>query len=974
MIINAPPPDYTNHESYLLQLEGEITLILQQNFGLTYNDAEKRVKLFFSPGFISKYYFYSNLPVDIANHIIVITQLLDANKESIAIETKDGFYISYFYNVGSNVPGKLLSLIRENCEIELTGLDTIKSNSGYRLVVLQKKNAPAMVLDEKKSKEAERLRSAVINTGKKCAKQFLASLPPNYLHEEIYTRKKGSRLFRHLEMYEKALENSNVNVFLQDLPEADEEYLEFKELSRMHVYCRNPGPRFLENLLTILRNSELNLGRTYFDLFVPPDDDPENTVAIVSIYLNDHIETGLIKKELNDFHNRFVIKSQIDPAVELERFMSKLLRRISAECDVVEGKIDAIQILKEMVNHHANSTKEIDNFLLNSMIEFLEVSKITGIYENDEILRLLLQFENITEFFVETGADGKRMNKNAYRIRHSSIRGPAKGGLRIHPVAELSEVAALSFMMTWKCSKSRIRLGGGKGGIHMDPNDFSQIGDYNDSIMNFGRSLFIDTGPFLDVPAGDVNCGAKEIGMIFEGYKSALRDLVSLVYASKFGVAYIGKRVVTVEEARRILSANFDIETCDNRIIHWLMTSEEYLQLVVASQITGKPEMGIAARNGATGLGVFYALLAAVGQLFLQGRWDADSEPDYHEIEKIKQVSNLSGSILETDSPQPLVSENDWESLLREIYPKLLRKKKVVLQGTGKVGLSLLKHLREMGVNLVGAADVRGAIIGEEIDIGEVFDKITEVGTIIDVKNGVHSRIAGAKEGAKVLTEICDIVLPCALENAITNENVQNIRTNLIVCGANGPISPMAAKYLKNKNITVVYDFLANSGGVIASYFEWLRGIAERRRFESEVIRRETFDIRSIDNLIMPEFRNRIHGILDRQENQDTTVQWQRIIRDLIFAAFNDDWIQSREHDISLKQAGTMDAQLRVLASLFIQIKGDHAAVLWHELPEISKNFIRPYFNHPEITENRRAKQLEQLLKIDIPILTDSTM
>ena len=145
--------------------------------------------------------------------------------------------------------------------------------------------------------------------------------------------------------------------------------------------------------------------------------------------------------------------------------------------------------------------------------------------------------------------------------------------------------------------------------------------DYSDTLTNFGRSLFLVTGPIRDVPAGDVGCGPQEIGLLFEGFKSALHDLAMIAYGVKKNVAFLGNKVLTLADARAILSGNFDVDWHDERILRELTMNEDYLERVVAPQITGKPRMGIQARAGATGRGLRYALLAAVTRLYLDGRW-----------------------------------------------------------------------------------------------------------------------------------------------------------------------------------------------------------------------------------------------------------------------------------------------------------------------------------------------------------------
>ena len=265
------------------------------------------------------------------------------------------------------------------------------------------------------------------------------------------------------------------------------------------------------------------------------------------------------------------------------------------------------------VNADTRNTAEFGNFLLNCLSDFLEAADSLGVSDNPRIMRRLLGFDAFEEFWVDT-KHGQRISvTEGFRTRHNSARGTAKGGLRIDPIVEFSEVAALAFMMTWKCARSKVPFGGGKGGLKLNPRDFGDARlDYSDTITNFGRSLFLVTGPTRDVPAGDVGCGPQEIGLLFEGFKSALHDLAMIAYGLKKNVAFLGNKVLTLADARAILSGNFDVDWHDERILRELAMNEGYLERVVAPQITGKPRMGIQARGGATGRGLRYALLAAV--------------------------------------------------------------------------------------------------------------------------------------------------------------------------------------------------------------------------------------------------------------------------------------------------------------------------------------------------------------------------
>jgi len=135
------------------------------------------------------------------------------------------------------------------------------------------------------------------------------------------------------------------------------------------------------------------------------------------------------------------------------------------------------------------------------------------------------------------------------------------------------------------------------------------------------------------------------------------------------------------------------------------------------------------------------------------------------------------------------------------------------------------------------------------------------------------------------------------------------------VCGANGPITTKAERILHKRGVTVLYDFLANGGGVVASYFEWLRNLAERNRFESEAIRGDQFRAPDLLKYVMPEFTSRILAILQEPESPEATAAWNTVLRDIMIAAVNEDYDEAARHGVSLKTAGYANVILRVLAA-----------------------------------------------------------
>ncbi len=140
-------------------------------------------------------------------------------------------------------------------------------------------------------------------------------------------------------------------------------------------------------------------------------------------------------------------------------------------------------------------------------------------YEKNSLLERLIEPERIITFRVVWVDDAGKVQVNrGYRVQFNSAIGPYKGGLRFHPSVYLGTVKFLGFEQTLKNSLTGLPMGGGKGGSDFDPK-----GKSDDEIMRFCQAfmteLFRHIGPDVDVPAGDIGVGAKEIGYLFGQYK-----------------------------------------------------------------------------------------------------------------------------------------------------------------------------------------------------------------------------------------------------------------------------------------------------------------------------------------------------------------------------------------------------------------------------------------------------------------------
>ena len=150
---------------------------------------------------------------------------------------------------------------------------------------------------------------------------------------------------------------------------------------------------------------------------------------------------------------------------------------------------------------------------------------------------------------------------------------------------------------------------------------------------------------------------------------------------------------------------------------------------------------------------------------------------------------------------------------------------KIIIQGFGNVGLNSAKSLFATGAKIVGIAEKDGAIFNRKgINIIELEKYKQDKKTIVGFPN-----TETIDTSSDLLTYDCDILIPAALENAVTLENVDNIKAKIICEAANGPVSYRADKKLKDRGAVIIPDIYANAGGVTVSYFEWIRNISHIR-------------------------------------------------------------------------------------------------------------------------------------------------
>jgi len=365
--------------------------------------------------------------------------------------------------------------------------------------------------------------------------------------------------------------------------------------------------------------------------------------------------------------------------------------------------------------------ENIQNKMLQTAQELIQKTGQKLNLNQDEI-DFIMQPDRVIEVKVPVlMANGKIKTFVGYRSQHNNVLGPYKGGIRFHQNVSQEEVVALSILMTLKCSANNLPLGGGKGGVIVNPKELSEL-----ELERLSRIYAQKIAPFIgedvDVPAPDVNT--------------------------------------------------------DGKIMMWMLDEyEKTINKKSPATFTGKPVEfgGSLGRTEATGRGGVIVMNNLLKQL----------NKDY---------------------------------------------KTVAVQGFGNVGYYFAQIAYEKGYKIVALSDSKGAIYNENgLNPIEVMKVKEETGSVINFKDG---KVISNEE---LLELPVDILVPAALENVITKDNASKIQAKVIIEMANGPITEEAYSILEENQIISAPDILANAGGVIVSYFEWLQNRKNEHWAEEQV-------------------------------------------------------------------------------------------------------------------------------------------
>lgn len=149
--------------------------------------------------------------------------------------------------------------------------------------------------------------------------------------------------------------------------------------------------------------------------------------------------------------------------------------------------------------------------------------------------------------------------------------------------------------------------------------------------------------------------------------------------------------------------------------------------------------------------------------------------------------------------------------------------KRIIVQGLGNVGYSAAQVLAELGAIIVGICEYDGALYNPDgLDVDDILAHRKSTGSVMGYPKATRE-FADPAEG---LEQPCDILVPAALENQITEKNIRRIQAKIIAEGANGPTTPGAEKQFLEAGGMIIPDMYCNSGGVTVSYFEWLKNLS----------------------------------------------------------------------------------------------------------------------------------------------------
>nr|WP_033445672.1 Glu/Leu/Phe/Val dehydrogenase [Ornithinibacillus scapharcae] len=392
------------------------------------------------------------------------------------------------------------------------------------------------------------------------------------------------------------------------------------------------------------------------------------------------------------------------------------------------------------------------------------------------LLSILSTPDHVNKSFLRVALENGQVTRvPAFRVQHNNVLGPYKGGIRFHETVKEEEVVNLASLMTLKNALHEVPFGGGKGGVVINPREYSDKDLY--VICKKYVQYFSDIlGPDKDIPAPDVGTGEREMDWMMGEYKS-------------------------------------------------IRPGESYRGSFTGKSVENGGSLG---RREATGKGVYYTFRYLLHDFVKrQEHWLSERDSMF-----AKTVLSLKDKSL-----------------------------KIAIQGFGNVGsvVALSAYQCNHLNNKVVAVSDRNVTLynSDGLDIPALIKFVSMnkgdlpmTGDQLETA-GVKAKILGIGE---VLTLDVDVLFLAALENQVYQENMIDIKAKIMVEGANAPVTTVADGYLSDKGIIIIPDILANAGGVIVSYLEWLQGRETQFYTEDEVFEKQLSKMKNTFDSVFPPF------------------------------------------------------------------------------------------------------------------------
>jgi glutamate dehydrogenase (NAD(P)+) len=420
---------------------------------------------------------------------------------------------------------------------------------------------------------------------------------------------------------------------------------------------------------------------------------------------------------------------------------------------------ESLQALSDDKTFLPDLTGEIREKAFSSLVSILS----TPNHVNKSYLRIALENRKVVRI-------------PAFRVQHNNILGPYKGGIRFHESVNEDETSNLASLMTLKNALHDVPFGGGKGGVVINPRDFSDK-ELNLICKKYVQYFSEILGPEKDIPAPDVGTSEREMDWMMGEYKS-------IHPGQHYRGSFTGKSVING---------------------------------------------GSLGRKDATGKGVYFSF------------------------------RYLLHDFIEDHYKWMVEKQNSFAKTLLGYYGRPL---KIAVQGFGNVGsvIALEAHNCNLLNNKVVSVSDQNVTLHnpDGLDVPSLinFAKRHHGDLPLNREQLTEAEIKATLLDRDDLLTIdgADVLFLAALEDQIHGNNMEDIKADIIIEGANAPITGEADSYLKEKGTVVIPDILANAGGVIVSYLEWLQGKETQFLTEEEVYKRLFEQFRETCDTVYPQY------------------------------------------------------------------------------------------------------------------------